>query len=58
MNKNNQDPWADLAMTQAAMEYYRILDENEELAQRMTIISLGFYTQKFTNCGHAGQVHN
>jgi hypothetical protein len=29
MNKNNQDPWADLAMTQAAMEYYRILDENE-----------------------------
>jgi hypothetical protein len=37
MNKNEQDPWVDLAMTQAAMENYRILDENEQLAQRTFI---------------------
>jgi len=38
MNKNKQDLWAGLAMTQAAMEYYRILDENEQLAQRISAL--------------------
>jgi hypothetical protein len=41
MNKNNHDPWTDLAMTQAAMEYYRILDENEQLAQRIAVLEHG-----------------
>jgi len=37
MNKNNQDSWTALAMVQAAMQYYRILDKNEQLVQ-MTLI--------------------
>jgi hypothetical protein len=41
MNKNNQDPWTDLAMTQAAMEYYRLLDENKQLAQRISALEQG-----------------
>jgi len=38
---NNHDPWSDLAWTQAAMGYYRILDENEQLAQRISALEHG-----------------